>query len=94
MLVPFTDAEGRETWINALHVKVVRTRKGMLGGKKGAEVWFSWASSASAVNIPEDPATVSLKLNAALAQLPAPLFPPSDADDPDAGEPETQAKGS
>lgn len=75
MLIPFTDAEGRETWINPIHVKVVRTRKGMLGGAKGAEVWFSWAAGATSVNIADSPEAVAMKLNAGLAALPPGSIP-------------------
>jgi hypothetical protein len=66
MFICFTDAEGREAWINPIHVKLVRTRKGMLGGVKGAEIWFSRAAGAEAVNVPLAPAEVAAALNAAM----------------------------
>lgn len=66
MFIRFTDAEGREAWINPIHVKLVRTRKGMLGGVKGTEIWFSRAAGAEAVNVPLAPAEVAMALNAAM----------------------------
>lgn len=82
MLVPFTDSEGREAWINPIHVKVVRTKKGLLGGKKGTEVWFSWTTGSESIKIPEEPSAVAMKLNAAMpemiAQQPLPPFSPDD----------------
>lgn len=63
MLVRFEDAEGRETWINPLHVKVVRTRKGMLGGGKGSEVWFSFHATSEAIYFSEDPSHIAVALN-------------------------------
>lgn len=66
MLVQLTDAEGRETWVNPIHVKVVRTRKGMLGGQKGTEVWFSFHATSEAVYFSEPPDQVATLLNAAM----------------------------
>jgi hypothetical protein len=63
VLIPLTDAEGRETWINPIHVKVVRTRKGMLGGGKGTEVWFSFTSNSEAIYFSESPAEIAAALN-------------------------------
>lgn len=78
MLVPFTDSELRETWINPIHVHLIRTWRGALGGKKGTEVWFSFNGSSEAVYIEEDPASVAVKLNAA---MPVIMLPPTDAGD-------------
>jgi len=66
MLVKFTDNEGRETWINAIHVKVVRTAKGLLGGVKGTEIWFSWGSTSQSVNVRSTPDEVAAALSAAM----------------------------
>lgn len=66
MLVQFTDADGRETWINPIHVKVVRTRKGMLGGQKGTEVWFSFNATSEAIYFNELPAVIAEALNAGM----------------------------
>lgn len=66
MLIPLTDAEGRETWINPIHVKVVRTRKGVLGREKGSEVWFSFHHSSEAIYFTESPSEISAALNAAM----------------------------
>jgi len=79
MLVQFTDHELRETWINPIHVKLIRTWRGALGGKKGTEVWFSFNGSSEAVYLDAEPATVALQLNAA---MPLVMLPPSD-EDPD-----------
>ena len=67
MLVKFTDTEGRETWINAMHVKVVRTAKGLLGGVKGSEIWFGWSSTSTSVNVRSTPEEVAAALAAALS---------------------------
>lgn len=79
MLVQFTDHESRETWINPIHVKLIRTWRGALGGKKGTEVWFSFNSGSEAVYLDADPSTVAQQLNSA---MPLVMLPPSD-EDPD-----------
>lgn len=66
MLIQLTDAEGRETWINPIHVKVVRTRKGLLGGQKGSEVWFSFHGTSEAVYFHEPPDQLATLLNGAM----------------------------
>jgi hypothetical protein len=66
MFVNFTDTEGRETWVNPLHVKLVRTYQGLLGGKKGTEIWFSFHSTSEAVYVPQPPADVAALLDAAM----------------------------
>lgn len=75
MLVPFTDSEGREVWVNPIHVKAVRVRKGLLGGKKGSDIWFSWQTSSESIAIPLEPSEVAAALNAAMpaVMLPAPV---------------------
>jgi len=66
LFVQFTDSEGRETWINPIHVKAVRTSKGLLGGVKGTEIWFDWRSDSVAVTVRETPEAVATILNAAM----------------------------
>ena len=66
MLISLTDADGRETWINPIHVKIVRTRKGMLGGEKGTEVWFSFHNTSEAVYFSEPPEEIAQAINAAM----------------------------
>lgn len=66
MLIPFTNSDGEEVFINALHVRCVAPWTGMLGGKKGCKVWFSYNSSSDAVHIGEDPTVVAAKLNAVM----------------------------
>jgi hypothetical protein len=66
MLIPFTDEQGRETWINPIHVKVVRSRKGILGGDKGTEVWFSFNGGSEAIYFTESVATIAAALNAGM----------------------------
>jgi hypothetical protein len=73
MLVKFTDTEGRETWINAMHVKVVRTAKGLLGGVKGTEIWFSWGSTSQSVNVRSTPEEVAAALAAAMPSSMPPI---------------------
>lgn len=79
MLIQLTDAEGRETWINPMHVKVVRTRKGMLGGQKGSEVWFSFANGSEAVYFSEPPSEIAQALNAGMPSL---MYLSDDEDQP------------
>ncbi len=66
MLVQFTDSEGRETWINPIHVKAVRTSKGVFGGVKGTEIWFDWRSDSVSITVKESPEQVATILNAAM----------------------------
>jgi hypothetical protein len=76
MFVHFTDKDGCDTWINPLQVKAVRDHKGLLGGKKGSEIWLS--GMYGAIMIPQPPAEIATLLNAA---LPSNLFTPTDDDD-------------
>ncbi|MDX2114502.1 MAG: hypothetical protein SFZ24_02620 [Planctomycetota bacterium] len=78
MLVQFTDNEGRETWINPIHVKVVRTARKLFGGAKGSEIWFGWAATSESINVPEAPADVAQRLS---ASMPLIQFPPIESDD-------------
>lgn len=81
MLVSITDADGRETWINPIHVKLVRTRGKLLGmGGKGTEVWFSFNNNSEAVYFTEDPADIAARLNAGMPS--AVLIDTSDDDQP------------
>ncbi len=66
MFINFTDTEGRETWVNPLHVKVVRTYQGLLGGKKGTEIWFSFNNHSEAIHVPQTPAEVAALMDAAM----------------------------
>lgn len=64
MLIQLTDAEGRETWINPIHVKIVRTRGKVLGmGGKGTEVWTSFTSNSEAIYFTEEPSEIAAALN-------------------------------
>ncbi len=83
MLVRFTDKDGRETWINPIHVRVVREKHGMLGGKKNVtEVWFSFHAQSEAIYFNEPPAEIAAALNAAI--LPGYYIGGSDEDEPPA----------
>jgi hypothetical protein len=86
MLIQLTDAEGRETWINPIHVKIVRTRKGMLGGGKGSEVWFSFHATSEAVYFSESPADIAAMLNAA---MPPVIALDTSGDEPPVTNPQT-----
>ncbi|HYE02158.1 MAG TPA: hypothetical protein VD963_02865 [Phycisphaerales bacterium] len=66
MFVQFHDADGREVWINPIQVRAVREKRGLLGGVRGSEVWFSYSSMSSSVDLPSAPADVAGKLAAAL----------------------------
>lgn len=73
MLVQFTTTDGREIWINPIHVKAIRAKTGLLGGKKQAtEIWLSWLSGSTSIDVPLDPAEVAGLLDAA---TPAGLWP-------------------
>jgi hypothetical protein len=78
MLIQFFDADGRETWINPIQVRVVRAKKGLLGGVKGTEVWMSYSSTSSSVEVPLPTTEVAERLNAA---MPAVWFGDSTDDD-------------
>jgi hypothetical protein len=83
MLVPFTDTEGREVWINPIHVKVVRVSKGLLGGVKGTEIWFGWTSTSQSVNVRSSPDEVAAALSAAMPPtVPLPAVLDSEDDEP------------
>lgn len=87
MLVKFTDTEGRETWINAMHVKVIRASKGLLGGVKGTEIWFSWNSTSSSINVRNSPDEVAAALSAAMpASMPPIAMFDSEEDTPADGK--------
>lgn len=90
MLIRLADAEGRETWINPIHVKVVRTRKGMLGGEKGTEVWFSFNATSEAIYFSEPPEHIAAMIDAAMP--PVLLVDSSEASD-SAPNPSTGAAG-
>lgn len=79
MLISFIDHEGRETWVNPLHVRVVRTHESMLGKSKGSEIWFSFNSSSEAIYVKEPPAEVSARLNAAMPVAYLPSFSDGEA---------------
>ena len=81
MLVQFTDSEGREVWLNPIHVKAVRVRKGLLGGKKGADVWFSWQTASESIAIPMEPTEVATLLNAGMPEVMLPGPAAGDEDD-------------
>jgi hypothetical protein len=80
MLIQLTDAEGRETWINPIHVKIVRTRKGMLGGEKGTEVWFSFHATSQALYFKESAEQLAGLIEAAMP--PVLLIDAGSGDDP------------
>lgn len=83
MLVPFIDADGREVWINPIHVKAVRVKTGLLGGaKKGCEIWFSWQTTSESISILEEPSVVAAQLNAGMPAAMA-ISPTGDEDDED-----------
>ncbi len=73
MLVQFTTTDGREVWINPIHVKALRAKTGLLGGKKNAtEIWLSWVSTSESIDVPMSPTEVAGLLDAA---APAGLWP-------------------
>jgi hypothetical protein len=89
MLVQFTTTDGREIWINPIHVKAVRAKTGLLGGKKNAtEIWLGWTSTSESIDVPMSPAEVATLLNAATpaALLPAFLESEDDPTNPRSGD--------
>lgn len=81
MLVRFTDSEGREVWVNPVHVKAVRAKKGLLGGKKGTEIWFDWETGSESVDVPLEPEQVAGALNAAMPEVMGLPLPPEGSDE-------------
>ncbi len=72
MLVHLQDTDGRDVWINPIHVKVLRAKKGILGGaKKGTEIWLGWTSTSEAIVVPQDPKDIAAAMNAVLAMIAA-----------------------
>ncbi len=73
MLVRLTTAEGKDLWINPIHVKAIEPVR------NGAKVYFvftgSWAGN-QGIKVQHDAATVADMLNAAMPDLP--YLPPED----------------
>ncbi len=83
MLIRLTDKDGRETWINPIHVRIVRQKHGMLGGKTDVtEVWFSFHAQSEAIYFGESPAEIAAALNAGMP--PAYLIATNGEDEPPA----------
>jgi hypothetical protein len=66
MFVKFDDADGREVWVNPTQVRLVREKRGLLGGVKGSEIWFSYSQMSSSVDVPLAPDEVAGLLDAAM----------------------------
>ncbi len=70
MLVHLQDTDGRDIWINPIHVKVLRTKKGIFGGgKKGTEIWLGWTGTSEAIVVPQDPTDIAAAMNTVLAMM-------------------------
>ena len=67
MLIPITEKDGRQTWLNPLHVRWVRSNRGMLGGEKpGAAIGVG---DDTPVETLEEPRGLALRLGAALSTV-------------------------
>jgi hypothetical protein len=67
MLIPIAEKDGRQTWINPLHVRWVRSNRGMLGGDKpGSQIGVG---DPLPIETAEAPAELSARLGAALSVL-------------------------
>lgn len=65
MLIQITEKDGRQTWVNPLHVRWIRQNRGMLGGEKpGAQIGMG---DLVPVDTPESPADIASRVGAALA---------------------------
>lgn len=65
MLIQITEKDGRQTWINPLHVRWIRQNRGMLGGEKpGAQLGMG---DLVPVETPESPSDIAGRVGAALA---------------------------
>jgi hypothetical protein len=79
MLVQFTTTDGKEIWINPIHVRAVSAKTGILGGKKNAtQIWLSWVSTSTAIDVTMQPADVANLLNASTPAALLPAFLDSD----------------
>ncbi len=77
MLTPFTTTDGKEIWINAIHVRAVRAKTGLLGGKKaGTEIWMAWDAAAQAIEVGDAPAEAAMKLNGSMPAFYLPVDDP------------------
>lgn len=77
MLTPFTTTDGKEIWINAIHVRVLRAKTGLLGGKKpGTEVWLAWEATTQAIEVSDAPDETAMKLNASMPAFYLPVDEP------------------
>ena len=69
MLIPITETDGRETWVNPLHVRAVRSARGVMGGKKSGSQLIIGGVHTDTLSVREDPPIVAARLNASLALL-------------------------
>ena len=81
MLVKLTGEDGKDLWINPIHVKVIEATR------RGARVYFlysgAWGAN-HAVKVQQDAATAADLLNAGMPDL---LYPPPDDPLPAAPKP-------
>ncbi len=67
MLIPITEKDGRHTWLNPLHVRWVRSNRGMLGGEKpGAAIGVG---DLAPIETLEEPSVLATRLGAALSAM-------------------------
>lgn len=67
MLIPIAEKDGRQTWINPLHVRWVRSNRGMLGGDKpGSQIGVG---DQLPLETGESPAELAARLGAALSVM-------------------------
>jgi hypothetical protein len=82
-LVRLTDKDGKDVWVNSLHVRTIAVKSGVFGGKKGTEIALSGLGGMHggvSLIVAEDPETVASLISEALLHLAplVPLLPPED----------------
>ncbi len=79
MLVDLVTKDGQTVWINPVHVKIVQSKTGVFGGKKGTEIIYhgTGGMAGGSIIVQGEPDEVAMRLNAAMPEWPYP--PPDDA---------------
>ena len=67
MLIPITEKDGRHTWVNPLHVRWVKSNRGMLGGEKpGSQIGVG---DVLPIETLEEPQDLSTRMGAAISAM-------------------------
>lgn len=81
-LIKLTDKDGKEIWINPIHVRSVAPKSGVFGASKGTEIMLGGMGSMHgglSYTVPGDPEQIAALVSDALLQF-MPLLPPPDDD--------------